>query len=186
MRLKGPLVGITAAAVILILIAYTAGGAGLVKEGLIISRNTTLAALPLLVVSFIVIGQMRVLIRKEILNKWLENNSGGKGLLLSSLAGGLFPGGPYVYYPFVASFAGKEIPFPMFLAFVAGKQVYDFARLPMEISFIGPGIALIRNLITIPVPIIMGLLARYFYPGKFAETPFWKEGGSIDGTNINP
>jgi hypothetical protein len=114
------------------------------KEGLIISRNTALAALPLLVVSL------------------------------------------YVYYPFVASFAGKEIPFPIFMAFVAGKQVYDFARLPMEISFIGPGIALIRNLITIPVPIIMGLLARYFYPGKFAETPFWKEGGNIGGTNINP
>jgi len=177
--LKGAFVGIASAAFVLILAAYIIGGTGLLLEGLSISKNSALAAAPMLFVSFIVIGQLRVLVSKEMLNKWLRNNEGIIGILLSALAGGLFPGGPYVYYPFIASFVEKEVPFSIFAAFIVGKQVYDFARIPMEIGFLGPEITLIRNIITFPVPIIIGFLAKNINPEKLGGAFFTKEGGKL-------
>lgn len=178
-RLKGAFAGIASAAIVLILAAYIIGGTGLLFEGLNISKNSALAAAPMLFVSFIVIGQLRVLISKEMLNKWLQNNKSVKGILVSALTGGLFPGGPYVYYPFIASFVEKDVPFSIFTAFIVGKQIYDFARIPMEISFLGPEVTLIRNIITFPVPIIIGLLARHINPEKLGGAFFTKEGGEL-------
>jgi uncharacterized membrane protein YraQ (UPF0718 family) len=177
--LKGAFAGIASAAIVLILAAYIIGGTGLLLEGLHISKNSAMAAAPMLLVSFIVIGQLRVLISKEMLNKWLQNNKGIKGILVSALTGGLFPGGPYVYYPFIASFVEKEVPFSIFAAFIVGKQVYDFARIPMEMSFLGPGVTLIRNIITFPVPIIIGFLAKNINPEKLGGAFFTKEGGKL-------
>ncbi|HOO13441.1 MAG TPA: DpnII family type II restriction endonuclease, partial [Bacillota bacterium] len=48
-----------------------------------------------------------------------------------------------------------------------------------EISFLGPEVTLIRNIITFPVPIIIGLLARHINPEKLGGAFFTKEGGEL-------
>ncbi len=170
--MKGPFGIIGLAALIVSVVAYFIGGYTLVEDGLIVSWNTMLQAIPLILTAFLVIGQLQQLISAESIKNSLENLTGLKGIILASLAGGLFPGPPYVYYPFLASFKEKKIPFYLFFTFIVGKQSYDFARIPMEVSLINPGIALFRNLITAPVPIIMGLLSKYFYPEVFTDEYF--------------
>ena len=107
-------------------------------------------------------------------------------MIISALAGGLFPGGPYIYYPFILSFKEKRLPFYIFIPFIYGKHVYDFSRIPMEMSLIDPKIALIRNVITLPIPIIAGLLVKRYFKYKTMESIFIKKGDENDSIHPNP
>ncbi|MDR7869330.1 MAG: hypothetical protein RIN55_00625 [Tissierellaceae bacterium] len=184
--MKRSLLIISMSAAIFTMIAYFVGGSNLVLKGFSISMKTATNSILMLLASFIVIGQIQVLLSKEILDKWLQKFSGIKGVIISSLAGGLFPGGPYIYYPFVLSFKDKELPFYIFISFVFGKHVYDFSRFPMEMSLISQNIALVRNLITVPIPIIAGLLAQRYFKSKTMESIFIKVGDEDDSIHHNP
>ncbi len=184
-KVKNSMIIILITTAILMIMAYAIGGTELIIKGLNISVNTAIKSALMLVVSFIVIGQLQVLLSKELLDKWLQKFSGIKGILVSAIAGGLFPGGPYIYYPFISSLIEKELSFYIFITFIFGKHIYDFARIPMEVSLINSKIALIRNLITIPIPIIVGLLAKRFYNKRTMEISFMEAGEKNDSIN-NP
>lgn len=168
---------------VLIVTAYFAGGSVLITEGLIITVNTAYKSVIMLIASFIIMGQLNVLLSADVLGKWLQKFSGLKAVLVSAIAGGLFPGGPYIYYPFVLGFKDKKLPFYVFISFIFGKQVYDFARLPMEISLVSGDLTLIRYLITLPIPIIAGLSAKHFFGNKETFNLVLKEGGKNDSNN---
>lgn len=163
---------ISIAALLLAVAAYLAGGLPLFMQGLENSWLTLLQAVPLILAAFLVVGQLQELVSTELINGLLQRFTGLKGIVFTVLAGGFFPGPPYVYYPFLASFREKKIPFYLFFSFVVGKQVYDFARIPMEVSLINPAIALLRNVITLPVPLIMGLISRYLYRDMLTDEFF--------------
>lgn len=155
--MKQSLIIIYIASAVLIAAAYFIGGSSLVLEGIIISANTAMNSFLMILASFMVIGQLNVLLTGEIIEKWLQKFNGIKAIIVSALAGGLFPGGPYVFYPFVSGFKDKGLPFYIFISCVFGKLLYDFTRLPMEISLVGFRVAIIRYIITLPIPIIVGL-----------------------------
>lgn len=180
--MKRSLVIISLAALVFIIIAYLVGGSSLVAKGLTISLNTALRSALMLLASFLVIGQIQVLLTKEVLDRWLQKFSGITGVIVSAFVGGLFPGGPYIYYPFVASFKGRGIPFYILISFLYGKMVYDVSRIPMEISLVSPKVAVVRYLVTLPIPIIVGLLAKRFFASRTIENIFL-EAGEVDGSN---
>lgn len=184
--MKKSMLIISISVAIFAVLAYIVGGSNLVLEGFNISIRTASRSVLMLLSSFIVIGQIQVLLSKEVLDKWLQKFSGIKGIIISALAGGLFPGGPYIYYPFILSFKEKRLPFYIFIPFIYGKHVYDFSRVPMEMSLIDPNIALIRNLITLPIPIIAGLLAKRYFQYKTMESIFISRGDEDDSIHPNP
>ncbi len=155
--MKQSLIIVYFVSVVLMVAAYFIGGTSLVIEGMGISINTALNSFLMILASFIIIGQLNVLLTKKVIENWLEKFTGIRAVIVSAIAGGLFPGGPYIYYPFIVSLKDKNLPFHIFISFIFGKQIYDFARLPMEISLVSSEIAIIRNLITLPIPIIVGL-----------------------------
>ena len=61
---------------VLIVIAFFTGGSALVTEGLIISVNTAYKSALMLAASFIIIGQLNVLLTADTLEKWLNKFSG--------------------------------------------------------------------------------------------------------------
>lgn len=172
--MKSTVIVLAAALTVLLVAASISGGMPLVAEGFMTAGQTALQAGLLIIAAFLVIGQLQVLVTSELIKRWMQKFSGFRGLALSSLAGGLFPGGPYIFYPFLAGFKGKGIPFYIMFAFISGKLIYDFTRLPLEISLITPFVALVRYIITLPVPLVMGLLSRRFFPQGIPGT-FWDE-----------
>ena len=58
--------------------------------------------LPALVVGFILAGMISQVIPRELMTRWLGEESGLSGLLIATLAGSLTPGGPFVQFPIVA------------------------------------------------------------------------------------
>ena len=60
------------------------------------------------------------------------------------------------------SFKDKNLPIYIMISFLFGKHIYDLSRLPMEVGFVGLETAIIRFLITLPIPIIVGLLVQRY------------------------
>jgi len=57
-----------------------------------------------------------------------------------------------------------------------GKNLYDFSRIPMEVAMLGSRVALVRNLVTFPIPIMAGLLSQRIFASRTLESIFLQTG----------
>lgn len=149
-------------AAVLILIGYNRGE-GEHLTGLKSAYQMTIEILPLLLFAFIVAGMIQVLVPQEIISKWVGEESGIRGILIGSIAGGLTPGGPYVSLPIVAGLLKSGASTGTMVAFLTGWSLYAVGRLPMEIGILGWKFTLIRVASILIFPPIAGLIAQYFF-----------------------
>ena len=77
----------------------TAEGRGQNISGLKAGFRMLVEILPLLVFAFIIAGMVQVLLPRDLLSKWVGEQSGLKGIMIGVLAGAITPGGPYVSLP---------------------------------------------------------------------------------------
>lgn len=160
--------GMALAALILMAIAFFKGGFELVSQGFIASGKTLLGVLPLILIAFTVAGAVSTLISKEMVSKWLGEGAGWKGPLLGTLMGALVPGGPFFFYPLMATLIVSGANIGTMISFVAAKTLWYVGRIPIEIAFVGVEITLIRILLTFAIPILAGAAVNIFLPG-YAE-----------------
>jgi uncharacterized protein len=156
--------GMASAAGVLAIVAFFKGGWSLVGKGLVVAGQTFVGVFPLLVVAFIVAGLVTILMPKTLVAKWLGKESGWKGPVLGSVMGALVPGGPFFFYPLMSSLIVSGANVGTMISFVAAKTLWNLARLPVEVVFVGWKVTIIRFLITFPVPILAGLAVDKFFP----------------------
>lgn len=162
------ILGMATVALVLAIISFIQGGLSLVGEGLFRGGETLLGVFPILIVAFIVAGFVSILISKKIVSKWLGKEAGWKGPFFGSLMGALVPGGPFFFYPLMATSIASGASVGTMISFVAAKTLWNVARIPVEIAFVGIEITVIRFLITFPIPIIAGAVVNIFFSG-FAD-----------------
>lgn len=156
------------AALILVLIAYFQGGLSLVSQGFLTGGKTLLNVFPLILIAFLVAGAFSTLITKELVTKWLGSEAGWKGPLLGTLMGAIVPGGPFFFYPLMATLIVSGANIGTMISFVAAKTLWYVGRIPVEIAFVGLRLTLIRIVITFALPILAGGAINMFLPG-FSE-----------------
>jgi len=88
-----------------------------------------------------------------------------------------------VYYPIAASFLISGAEIGTVLAFVVAKNLWTISRLPMEVALIGPQITIVRYIVTLMFPILVGLIANIFFKNYGQEIrkqikSLQKEGGN--------
>lgn len=151
-------------AIILLFIGYQKGGNQHIA-GIKFALNIIIQTLPLLIFAFTVAGMVNVLIPKELLTKWIGAESGMRGIIIGTIAGGFSPGGPYVNLPIVASllYAGASVG--TMVAFLTGWSLWAVARLPMEMGILGWKFTVIRIASTFFFPPIAGLIAQIISKG---------------------
>jgi len=126
--------------------------------------STGINAFPVIVLCFIIIGQVTFLLPDNIMNKTAKEASVIKGIALSSFIGGLIFGGPFIIFPFIASIGKKEgLPLYLFHSCITGKSLYVPDRFLLEFSLIDPFVAIMRYVLALPVPIMVGLLSYLFF-----------------------
>jgi len=140
-------------------------GQGQHISGMKSALNMTVEILPLLVFAFIVAGMVQVLLPRELLAKWVGAESGMRGILIGSVAGGLAPGGPYVSLPIAAGLLRSGASVGTMVAFLTGWSLWAVSRLPMEVGILGWKFTLIRIASTFFFPPIAGLIAQAFFAG---------------------
>jgi len=138
---------------------------GVHTEGMRSGLRTFVSILPLLLAVFTIAGLVEVLVPKEKVAALLGDQTGFRGIMLGSLAGAITPGGPYVSFPIVASIYHAGAGIGTIVAYVTAWSLWAVARLPLEISIVGPRVTLVRVLSTLIFPPIAGLMARTFFSG---------------------
>ena len=121
--------------------------------------------LPLLVFALIVAGMIQVLLPKELLSRWIGAESGIRGILLGTVAGGFAPGGPYVSLPIAAGLVRAGAGMGTMVAFLTGWSLWAVSRLPMELGILGWRLTLVRLASTFFFPPIAGLIAEFISRG---------------------
>ena len=118
---------------------------------------------PLLIFAFIVAGMFQVLLPKEVISKWIGTESGIRGIIIGTVAGGLCPGGPFVSLPIVAGLLRTGASVGTMVAFFTGWSLWAVSRLPMDVGILGWKFTLIRMGTTFFFPPIAGLIAQTFF-----------------------
>jgi len=158
------IMGILAAALFL---AGYFRGQGQHISGLKQAGSMIVSILPLLTFAFIVAGMVQALIPREFLSKWVGEESGFRGILIGTVAGGLSPGGPYVNLPIVAALLNSGASVGTMVAFLTGWSLWALARFPMEVGILGWKFTLIRLACTFFFPPIAGLIAQTLFGNSF-------------------
>lgn len=150
-------------ALLLAWMTWGQGGLDAVVSGLGTGASTLWSVTLLLVAAFLIAGLTQALVSREIIDRWLGAQSGWRGILLACLAGGLIPGGPYVYYPIAGALLQAGAGLGVLMAFVIAKNLWSITRIPMELALLGPRLTIIRYLLTLAVPPILGFLAEALF-----------------------
>jgi uncharacterized membrane protein YraQ (UPF0718 family) len=106
--------------------------------------RTLIAILPLLLVSFVLSGLIRVLIPDEVIIRWFGTDAGVRSLLIASGAGMLTPGGPFVCFPIALMLFKSGAGIGPVVSYVTAWATLGLFRIPLEMSIIGPKFAIIR------------------------------------------
>ncbi|MBU1627957.1 permease [bacterium] len=131
--------------------------------GLKIASKIMVDIVPLLFCALIVAGMVQTLIPQEQISKWVGAESGIKGILVGTVAGGFSPGGPFVSLPIAVALVKSGSSVGTMVAFLTGWSLWAIARLPMEVGILGWKLTLIRFASTFFFPPIAGLFAQFLF-----------------------
>lgn len=149
-------------ALILVLIGYYKGQDQHIS-GMKAAVAMTIEIIPLLVCAFLIAGMVQVLLPQDLLSRWVGIQSGMRGILIGTVAGGLTPGGPFVSLPIAAGLLRSGASVGTMIAFLTAWSLWAVARLPMEVGILGWKLTLIRVASTFFFPPIAGLVAQTFF-----------------------
>ena len=106
---------------------------------------------------------VQVLLPRDLLSRWVGMESGMRGILIGTVAGGLTPGGPFVSLPIAAGLLRSGASVGTMIAFLTAWSLWAVARLPMEVGILGWKLTLVRVASTFFFPPIAGLVAQTFF-----------------------
>jgi uncharacterized membrane protein YraQ (UPF0718 family) len=101
------------------------------------------------------------LMPREMVAKWIGAESGFIGLVVATVLGAILPGGPVTIYPVASALLVVGADVGATVAFLTSWTLMGYTRaLVWEIPFFGPEFVGWRILLSTPLPIVAGLLAR--------------------------
>ena len=148
-------------ALVLFIIALLQGE-GKHLTGLKSAWTMTLQIMPLLIFAFIIAGLVQVLLPRDLINTWVGDQSGFRGILIGTIAGALTPGGPYVSLPIAAGLLKAGASIPTMVTFLSAWSLLAVARLPLEVGIMGWRFCLMHRLSVILLAPLAGILANFF------------------------
>jgi uncharacterized membrane protein YraQ (UPF0718 family) len=151
-------------AAVLLAIGY-ARGSGEHIAGTRAGLAMMIEILPLLIFAFIVAGMVQELLPHQAIGKWIGEESGWRGIMIGTVAGGISPGGPFVSMPMAAGLYRAGSGVGTMVAYLTAWSLWALTRLPMEIGILGWRLTFIRLASTFFFPPIAGFIAQALFGG---------------------
>ncbi|HYF06892.1 MAG TPA: permease [Acetobacteraceae bacterium] len=124
-----------------------------------------LRILPIFAVALPMASFLSELIPEDIAAAWLGPESGFRGLVLAAIAGGFIPGGPFVTFPLVLTFAKAGAGVPQMVALISGWCIYGIHRvITWEYPLLGWRFSAIRLVAGLVMPVLIALAAEALLP----------------------
>ena len=157
-----PTVFLGVIAIALLVIGYSKGS-GQHITGLKCAGLMALDVLPLLIFAFIIASMTQEMVPQESINKWIGAESGFRGIMIGTLAGGLTPGGPFVSLPVAVGLFKSGAGVGTMVAFLTSWSLIALSRIPLELGILGWKLAAIRLVCTFFFAPIAGVIAHFFF-----------------------
>lgn len=151
-------------------VVYWRDGAARFWEILFSDFSLFVDILPKVLAACLIAAFVAVLMPRQTVMRWVGAESGFLGILIATLAGVICPGGPITIFPIAAAFVAIGADTGAAIAFITSWTLLGYARiLVWELPFFGIDFVIWRTLISIPLPIVAGLLARFIAGFYFRE-----------------
>jgi uncharacterized membrane protein YraQ (UPF0718 family) len=119
--------------------------------------------LPLLL-GFCLAGFFDVLVSRDLLVRWMGEQSGWQGIVIGWLIGLVMPGGPYVVFPIAASLFKQGVGVGPLITFITAKSLLSPTRLfSWEAPFLGWPFAAARAIPSLILPPFVGLIGQRLF-----------------------
>lgn len=154
------------ATVVLGLIVLVAGGFALSQgsavfvEGLRGGGLGLVRLLPMLVLCFLLAGFVEVLVPPALVQRWLSEDAGWRGIGLAWVAGALTPGGGPIGLSLAAGLMRTGAGPGVLVTYLTSLSLLSFIRVPMELGIYGGRLTALRVGASILLPPIAGVVAQ--------------------------
>lgn len=102
-----------------------------------------------------------LLLPREAIERWVGAESGMLGLFVAWFAGIILPGGPFTIYAVAGAFLAIGADVGTAIVFITSWTLLGYTRaLVWEFPFMGADFVIWRIIISLPLPIVAGLLGR--------------------------
>ncbi|MBN2905520.1 MAG: hypothetical protein JXJ18_02295 [Rhodobacteraceae bacterium] len=136
-------------------------GADRFTQILLHDLGLSLALLPKIAAGVVIATALPFLLPRERVLALIGPESGLRGLAIATAAGAVFPGGPSVTYPLTIGLMAAGADLGAGVALVSGWVLFGLNRtLIWELSFLPAHFVALRVALSLPAPILMGLIVR--------------------------
>jgi len=140
-------------------LAYTRPG-DLHRQGFTVAWKQFLQIFPRVIMAILTAGFLGELLPGDLIATWLGHESGFRGVLIASVAGGFVPGGPVLSFPFAVALMKTGAGWPQLTAFLAAWSVFAMHRvISFEIPLVGWRFTAVRLTASLVLPPLAGALA---------------------------
>lgn len=102
-----------------------------------------------------------ILLPRDRVGRLIGRESGVRGLVVAAACGAALPGGPMMTFPLAAGLGAAGADMGAVVAFISGWSLLGLNRtLIWEFSFLPSDLVWTRYLLSLPVPVLLGLAAR--------------------------
>lgn len=142
-------------------LCYAIGGETAFGDAILQAKSFLFSVLPKLAGGLLIGGLIKQLVEKERISAIVGAGSGLRGLIIATVAGAMTPGGPFISFPIAYALwtAGAEVG--VLVTYVVAWSLLGFVKLAIwELPLMGIDITSVRVLVSLPLPLLAGLLAR--------------------------
>jgi len=144
--------------------AFAHGGADLAQRGAASGLRLFQGVWLELALGFLLAGVFDVLVPQETLVRWLGEEHRGRGILVAWVVGLLIPGGPYLFFPVVASLFAKGVSAGALITLITAKTLISPVRmLTYEAPLVGWPLTLARLLPALVMPPLSGIVGAWLF-----------------------
>lgn len=153
--------GFLAAAALLGVICWTVKGREVVTLAFAEDLRILLGLLPRVLIALSIAALVWVMIPRDRISSLVGRESGLLGLVIATIAGTVTPGGPSSAYSLLAVMAVSGADRGALVTYITAWATLGVQRiLVWDFTFMGTDFAFLRFMVSLPLPIIAGLIAR--------------------------
>ncbi len=135
-------------------------GTGTFAAGWRTSLEQLVRFLPVLVIAMVVAGFTETLLPDDIVERWLSDSSGWRGIGVAWLAGVLTPGGSIIGLPVAAVLYQAGVGLSVLMTYLTSLATLSLLRVPLEVGFYGWRVTGVRIAVSLILPLIAGGLTQ--------------------------
>lgn len=118
----------------------------------------------LIIAAFLISSMIVLILPKEQIQTLIGKESGLRGISIGTLLGALTPGGPFLTFPILVGFWKAGTGIGTIIAYLTSWSLLGVNRILIwELPFLGPKFVIVRVLVSILIPFILGFLGQWLF-----------------------